>query len=110
MPFAPGIATPSDVEAGLSLDCQTLKFFPGGALGGVKMLKALSGPYAHTGVKFVPTGGVNAENMVEYLSMPVVAAVGGTWIATKADITEANWTGIRDKAREAADRVAQARA
>lgn len=94
LPFVPGIMTPSDIEAGLALGCYTLKFFPAGALGGAAMIKALAGPYRHTGVRFVPTGGVNAANLAGYLALAEVAAVGGTWIAKKDDIAAGAWEAI----------------
>jgi len=79
--FAPGVCTPSECEQALELGCRLLKFFPAEAAGGVAMLKALSAAYRHTGVRFMPTGGVNAENLRSYLEIPEVAAVGGTWLA-----------------------------
>ena len=109
LPFVPGIATSSEIEEALSLDCRLLKFFPAEALGGVRMIKALAAPYAHTGVRFVPTGGVSPDNLASYLSLSAVAAVGGSWIAKKDDIAEARWDQIRDRAARAARMVAQAR-
>jgi 2-dehydro-3-deoxyphosphogluconate aldolase/(4S)-4-hydroxy-2-oxoglutarate aldolase len=105
LPFAPGVCTPSDVEAGLALGLEVLKFFPAGAMGGAAMLKALSGPYAHRGVQFIPTGGVNAGNLRDYLDLPVVAAVGGTWLAKRADIAAGRWSDIRERCREVVDIV-----
>jgi len=107
MPFVPGIATPSDIECGLSMGCKTLKFFPAGALGGATMIKALAGPYGHTGVKFVPTGGINAENLESYLALDAVAACGGTWIAKKPDIAEGKWNDIRQRCKAVAELVAR---
>lgn len=104
-PFMPGVCTPSDIEAALSIGCKMLKFFPAGAMGGVKMLKALYGPYKHMGVRFMPTGGVTADNLTEYLAQPGVAACGGTWIATSADIAAGNWTAIKDRCKQVADLV-----
>ena len=95
LPFAPGVMTPSDVEAAISMDLRILKFFPAGAIGGPSFLKSLAAPYAHLGIKFIPTGGVNAENMSAYLELPHVLAVGGTWIAKKEDITAGCWEKIR---------------
>ena len=94
MPFVPGVATASDVEHGLELGCKIQKLFPADVLGGVKLLKAFAGPYGHTGVKFIPLGGVNAGNMAEYLTLPIVAAIGGSWIVDKKLITEKKWTEI----------------
>jgi 2-dehydro-3-deoxyphosphogluconate aldolase/(4S)-4-hydroxy-2-oxoglutarate aldolase len=65
------------------------------------MLKALAGPYAHTGVKFVPTGGIHAKNMGAYLALPTVAAIGGSWMVEKALINEGRWTEIERLTREA---------
>ena len=82
--FAPGICTPSEIEQGYELGCRVFKFFPAEAAGGVKMLKAISAPYKHLGIKFIPTGGVTLENAAEWLALDSVAAAGGTWL-NKAD-------------------------
>ena len=99
--FAPGICTPSDVERALELGCKLLKFFPAEASGGVKMLKALIGPYGHTGIQFCPTGGVTTQNLADYLALPQVAFAGGTWIAPKEAIKTKDWAKIEQTAREA---------
>lgn len=96
--FIPGVVTPSEIERGLSLDLTLLKFFPAEAAGGIAMLKALSGPYASQGVRFCPTGGVNLSNLNEYLSLPVVACIGGSWIATRQQIEAGDWDGITERA------------
>lgn len=101
LPFSPGIMTPSDIERALSLGVKMLKFFPAGAAGGVNMLKSLAAPYAHAGVKFMPTGGVKPDNLRDYLAQKTVLAVGGTWIATKDDIAAGRWDTIRGNCREA---------
>jgi len=103
--FIPGVMTPSDIEQGMAFDCKLLKFFPAGAAGGVKMLQALAGPYASSGVQFCPTGGINLDNMMDYLSLPIVATIGGSWIATKQQIADKDWTAITRQAREALDRA-----
>jgi 2-dehydro-3-deoxyphosphogluconate aldolase / (4S)-4-hydroxy-2-oxoglutarate aldolase len=94
-PFAPGVMTPSDVEIALDLGARVLKFFPAEAAGGLRMLSSLAAPYAHTGVKFIPTGGITAANFGDYLAQRCVLAVGGTWIAQKADIAAGRWDLIR---------------
>ncbi len=71
----PGTVSPADIEAANGMGIEVCKFFPAAAYGGVKTLKALAGPFGH--MKFVPTGGVNYDNMLEYLDLPNVAAVGG---------------------------------
>jgi 2-dehydro-3-deoxyphosphogluconate aldolase/(4S)-4-hydroxy-2-oxoglutarate aldolase len=109
LPFVPGVATASEIEQALDLDCRTVKFFPAEAAGGVKMIEALSGPYAHTGVRFVPTGGVTVANLASYLGLPAVLAVGGTWIAKKDDLSAGRWSEIRQRSRAAVEIVRQFR-
>lgn len=109
LPFVPGVATPSDIEHGLALGCKLLKFFPAEALGGVPMIEALSAPYKHAGVRFMPTGGVNTSNLESYLKLATVAAVGGTWIAKKEDLSAGNWDEIRNRCRAAREIVARVR-
>jgi 2-dehydro-3-deoxyphosphogluconate aldolase/(4S)-4-hydroxy-2-oxoglutarate aldolase len=99
----PGICTPSDIEAALEFGLEALKFFPAEAFGGLKTLKAMSGPY--TTVKFVPTGGINPNNLLEYLQFPKVLACGGTWIAKSALISEGKFDEIMNNAREAVEIV-----
>jgi len=101
LPFVPGVANPSDIEAGLELGCKLLKFFPAEALGGTKLLTALSAPYKHTGVRFMPTGGASMANLESYLKVGTVAAVGGTWIAKKEDMDAGKWDEIAARCREA---------
>ena len=109
LPFVPGVATPTDIEAALSLGCKILKFFPAEALGGVAMIEALSAPYKHTGLKFVPTGGVNTANLETYLKLDTVAAVGGTWLAKKEDLSAGKWNDIQNHCKAALEIVARAR-
>ena len=99
--FSPGVMTPGEIEQALSLGCKLLKFFPAEAAGGVGMLKALAGPYAHTGVKFIPTGGVSSDNLASYLKLPVVAAIGGSWMVDKALVNQGRWDEITRLTREA---------
>ena len=109
MVFVPGVCTPSERERALELQCSLLKFFPAEASGGVETLKAVAAPYGHLGVRFLPTGGVNMANLASYLGIAAVAAVAGTWIATKADIAAGKWAEIRDRCKRAAEVVAQVR-
>lgn len=102
LPFAPGIMTPSDLQAALRAGCKLVKFFPAVAAGGLNMLKNIAGPYLHTGIGFNPTGGVTRENLADWLGYGPVRAVGGTWIATSAGIAAENWDTIRNNAAEAA--------
>jgi 2-dehydro-3-deoxyphosphogluconate aldolase/(4S)-4-hydroxy-2-oxoglutarate aldolase len=83
LPFIPGVATPSEIEQAIELGCKVLKFFPAEPMGGVKTLKALAGPYRHTGIRFIPMGGIDESNMKDYLELDIVVAVGGSWLAPK---------------------------
>ena len=106
LPFFPGVCTPSEVEAALDLGCRILKFFPAGAMGGLKMTKSLYGPYSHRGVKFIPTGGVNADNLAEYIAHPAILAVGGSWIVSKNLLKAKDWSRVTELTREAVQIVA----
>ncbi len=103
--FIPGVMTPSEIEQGLALGCTLLKFFPAGPAGGVDMLKALGGPYASQGVQFCPTGGVNLENMNDYLRLPIVGNIGGSWLATQQQIAEKQWNKITQQVKVALAKV-----
>lgn len=109
LPFAPGIMTPSDLQAALRAGCRMVKFFPAMAAGGPTLLRNIAAPYAHTGIGFNPTGGVTPDNLADWLAIPEVRAVGGTWIATRADIAAGNWDRITANARDAVARVAAIR-
>jgi 2-dehydro-3-deoxyphosphogluconate aldolase/(4S)-4-hydroxy-2-oxoglutarate aldolase len=106
LPFIPGIMTPSEVERALRLGCKLLKFFPAEAAGGIKMLQSLAGPYLHTGVKFIPLGGIHAGNAGAYAALPVVAAVGGSWLLDSKLIENREWTQITGLVKEALALVA----
>lgn len=97
----PGVITPGEVERALSMGLKLLKFFPAEAAGGAKMLKALAGPYGHTGVKFVPTGGINREKAADYLSTPVTAAIGGSWFVDKKLVNAGNYQEVTRLTKEA---------
>lgn len=99
--FAPGILTPSDIEAAIELGCKILKFFPAEPSGGLAYLKAIAAPYAHLGLKFVPLGGLNAKNMASYLADPSIAALGGSWLAPRELIKAGAWDQITALAAEA---------
>lgn len=107
VPFVPGVLSPSEIEAAYGLGCTLLKFFPAGEAGGPRMLRALAGPYGPLGVRFCPTGGVNLDNMNEYLSLPEVFAVGGSWIAGKRQIADQQWPVITRQTREALARASE---
>lgn len=102
MPFCPGIATASELSQALSAGCKMVKFFPAEAAGGVNMIKNLLGAFRFTGVKFMPTGGVNLSNVAEYLSVPEIVCCGGTWIVPKATLASGDWDAITKLAADAA--------
>ena len=104
--FAPGICTPSEIEAAYALGCVMMKLFPAEASGGIPMVKAISAPYKHLGVKFMPTGGVTESNAASYLALPEIVAVGGTWLAKSADMAAGNWIAIEENVKRAAELVA----
>ncbi|EAS45197.1 2-dehydro-3-deoxyphosphogluconate aldolase [Photobacterium profundum] len=101
--IVPGVNNPSAVEAALELGLTTLKFFPAEASGGINMLKSLLAPY--TQIQLMPTGGININNVKDYLAIDRVYACGGTWMVDKTMINEGRWDEIGRLAREAADLV-----
>ena len=92
LPFAPGIATASELMQALAHGFDVVKFFPAEQAGGIKALRALAGPFPH--VKFCPTGGIGETNAPTWLSEPNVIAVGGSWLCQAVDIKSGNWAGI----------------
>jgi 2-dehydro-3-deoxyphosphogluconate aldolase/(4S)-4-hydroxy-2-oxoglutarate aldolase len=103
IPITPGVATPTDIEAAMKLGLTVLKYFPAEAFGGLKTLKAVSAPYG--AVTFIPTGGINADNVCAYLAHPKVAACGGSWMVTSALIAEGSFDTIARLVREAVQLV-----
>ena len=102
LPFGPGIFTPSDIEISLENGCKMLKYFPAASCG-IKHLKTISAPYKHLGLKFLPLGGVNISNLAEMLSDPLIAAVGGSWLAKPEQIASGQFDVIEAQAKEAAN-------
>lgn len=105
LPFAPGVATATDIEASLELDCRLLKFFPAEPSGGLAYLASVAAPYAHLGIRYIPLGGLNSKNMRSYLEHPLIGALGGSWIAPRELIAAEQWDHIEANARAAADAV-----
>ena len=108
LPMCPGIATASELSQALTAGCGMVKFFPAEAAGGVKMIKNLLGAFRFTGVRFMPTGGVNLSNVGDYLAVPEIACCGGTWIVPKDALVAGDWAKIEKLAAEASA-VARAR-
>lgn len=99
IPIVPGVCTPTEIEAALEYGLDVLKFFPAESMGGVKSLKAFSGPYSK--IKFIPTGGINTTNVCDYLNLPNVLACGGSWMVGQSLIASKNYTEIARLTREA---------
>ena len=95
----PGTATPGEMEQAMSMGLDVVKFFPAEQNGGVAKLKAVAGPY--TNLRWMPTGGVNAKNLLDYLSFNKIIACGGTWMVKKDLIEAENWDEIERLTREA---------
>lgn len=100
LPIIPGVNNPMAIEAALELGIDTVKFFPAEASGGVKMIKALLGPYAQ--LKMMPTGGIGLQNIQDYLAIPNVVACGGSWFVEKTLINAKNWSEINRLTQEVA--------
>ena len=101
LPLLPGVMTPSDVLAARAAGFTELKLFPAQQAGGVAMLRALGGPFPD--VSFCPTGGINVASASEFLALPNVACVGGSWLTPKDAVACGDWARITALAREAAD-------
>ena len=98
VPFLPGVSTASEVLGGMELGFDCFKLFPASACGGPALLKAWSGPLA--GISFCPTGGINASNAGEYLALPNVLCVGGSWMLQADSIAAGDWVSIRNSTRD----------
>ncbi|HVU15960.1 MAG TPA: bifunctional 4-hydroxy-2-oxoglutarate aldolase/2-dehydro-3-deoxy-phosphogluconate aldolase [Candidatus Didemnitutus sp.] len=101
LPFAPGVATASDVEIAVENGCRLLKFFPAETCGGLPHLAAMAAPFAHLGLKYIPLGGISAAELGAYLASPHVACVGGSWLAKSDVIRARDWKKISDLAAAA---------
>ena len=107
LPVFPGVATASEAQSAWNMGLRSLKFFPASLSGGPAMIKALCSVFKD--VKFMPTGGVSAANLAEYLALPQVLACGGSWLTPKSAIVEGNYQIITDLAAEAVTIAKQAR-
>ena len=107
IPITPGCVTPTEIMAAMKLGLNVVKFFPAGVYGGLKAMKALSAPFG--GIEFIPTGGVDAKNLKEYLEAPFVHAVGGSWLCPKKEIAAGNFDAVTALCREASEIVREVR-
>ena len=103
----PGCITPTEITAALAVGLDTVKFFPANLCGGLDAMKALSGPFPR--VKFLPTGGVNTQNLAEYIKEPCVRVVGGSWLCRKSEIAAGNYEKITELCAQTRDIVEKER-
>ena len=103
IPVCPGTSSPSDLEAALAVGLKAVKVFPAEAIGGIKLIKAMSAPYG--GLKFMPTGGINENNMMDYLSFDKILCCGGSWMVPKDAIAAKDWGKITALTRSAVDKM-----
>lgn len=99
IPITPGCSSPSDIEAAIELGLEVVKFFPAEAVGGLAMIKAMSAPYVN--MQFMPTGGINASNLISYLDFPKIIACGGSWMVKDELVKAGNFDKISELTREA---------
>ena len=99
IPVTPGCVTPTEITAAVNRGLKVIKFFPANVYGGLNAMKNLAAPFV--GIKFMPTGGVNAQNLREYIDAPFIHAVGGSWVCPKADIAAGNFEKITKLCAEA---------
>ncbi len=108
IPVIPGCATPTEVESCIRMGLDFVKLFPAEVVGGVKMLRALSGPYSF--MQFMPTGGISPQNVREYLKLDNVVCCGGSWMVPENLLEEGNFEAITVLAKEAAEIAKEMRA
>ncbi|WP_302271604.1 bifunctional 4-hydroxy-2-oxoglutarate aldolase/2-dehydro-3-deoxy-phosphogluconate aldolase [Brachyspira aalborgi] len=103
--YIPGVATPSEIEQCLAYGHKYLKFFHAGVFGGIEWLKGVGAVYSHTGIKFMPLGGVSINNVLEYLKQPNVFACGGSWLCSRDILKEKNWTEMKNRFKKASELI-----
>lgn len=107
MPFVPGVANASEIEGALELGLTTVKFFPAEQAGGLAYIKAVSAPYPM--MKFMPTGGINSKNILDYIAFNKIIACGGSWIVAKNLLNEGNWTEVTRLCKEVTEQIKKVR-
>lgn len=105
IPIMPGVMTPGEIERALMMGVDAVKIFPAQAMGGVAMIKALTGPYQNLSI--MPTGGISADNILDYLAIKQVACCGGSWMVAPALIKEQRWQEIEALVKQAVSLVAE---
>ncbi len=105
--YIPGVATPSEIEQCLSYGHKYLKFFHAGVFAGIEWLKGVGAVYSHTGVKFMPLGGVSINNVLEYLKQPNVFACGGSWLCSRDILKAKDWKEMKNRFKKASELIKQ---
>ena len=105
LPFFPGVCSPSDIEKANELGCSVLKFFPAEPCGGINYFKSMISPYTHLGLKFISLGGINLDNISNYIENQHFIGVGGSWIAEKKLIENSDWNEISKRAKDTLDLI-----
>ena len=103
VPITPGCVTPTEIEQALAYGIKTVKFFPANVYGGISACKALQGPYKSAGVKFIPTGGVNNDNLADFADKPFIHAIGGGWLFNPSDVKKKDWAALTETAKKSID-------
>ena len=103
--YIPGVATPSEIEQCISYGHKYLKFFHAGVFGGIEWLKGVGAVYSHTGVKFMPLGGVSIDNVLDYLKQPNVFACGGSWLCSRNILKAKDWKEMKNRFKKASDLI-----
>ena len=103
IPVCPGTANPSDIEVALGFGLKAVKVFPAEAIGGIKLIKSMAAPYGD--MRFMPTGGVNENNMLDYLSFGKILCCGGSWMVPKDAVEAKDWARITELTRSAVNKM-----
>ncbi len=103
IPVCPGTSNPSDIEVAIGFGLKAVKVFPAEAVGGIKLIKSMAAPYGD--MKFMPTGGVNENNMLDYLSFPKILCCGGSWMVPKDAVEAKDWGKITELTRSAVNKM-----
>ena len=103
MPITPGCVTPTEITTALNAGIKTVKFFPANIYGGAKGCNNLYAPFKSAGLRFIPTGGVNNDNLNEYADKPFILAIGGGWLCDPASVSSHNYAAITETAKAAID-------
>lgn len=101
LPFAPGVFSPSEIEAAVEMGCRVLKYFPASAGGDAVHFQTVTAPYLHLGLRYIPLGGIGLATAGTFLAQPGVVAVGGSWLAPRGLIASGDWAAITANAHAA---------